>query len=135
MKKFAAILLGVLAVGGVVLGLVFVGGPWQGRKEQADETRYLDLATISRALKCDLANAVAPPQLPQATETYCGRPFLDRVPTDPVTEEPYRYEALADGWFRLCAEFDNPEIVADGASPDDTEFSVSAGCMSATVRD
>ncbi len=104
-EGLAALAVGAAAAVAVALGLLTVGLPGEARRERLDERRLEDLAAIiAEAGRHAEAHDGA---LPQTLEEIGDRLPAQRSLRDPVTGEPYAYEAAGPGRYRLCAEFDS----------------------------
>lgn len=97
---FAAIAF-VVAV--MAAGFAIVGGPGQGRAEQADAERRSDLIALRRYLECRPDGGVLPMSL--ADDTYCPGRRSGLALSDPVTDAPYDYRRMDDRSFAICARF------------------------------
>lgn len=88
-----------LAVGAAVLVL---DSPAAERRRRLDERRVEDLQEVAAAIDVYWTReGTLPPDL----DVLAGWQGLDAPRTDPVTEEPYRYELTGESTYRLCATF------------------------------
>ena len=87
----------------VVSGLVALGSPASQRRERLDARRAQDLHVISRAI--DRYEATHE-RLPSTLGELQRGSDIQVVITDPVTREPYGYEASAGTAYELCAVFE-----------------------------
>lgn len=93
-----------LVVAAMVGGMVVIGSPWTARELRLDEQRVRDLQAISAAVE---QHAAAHGELPASLDDLAGPP--QRIPVrldDPVSGEPYGYEAGGPLGYGLCARFD-----------------------------
>jgi hypothetical protein len=108
-----------VAVALIGTGLVFSGGPMQGRAERRDAVRMHDLnaaqtQAICRAFEAGAATANLAPT--------AACPETLRL-TDPFTDRPYRIEMVDADNLRFCAVFERPDHatayrnLTDGAEP------------------
>lgn len=117
-------------IGAVVLltiaaGIWAVGGPATGKQEKRDKVRMSDISKLNGHVRCiaKISDKTLPETLPSAAETIRECSPSPRL-TDPFIDERYVYERISDKAFRLCAAFENPELIAFGQS-----FDPEAGCM------
>ena len=95
-----------LGAGGVALavvgGLLALGSPADQRLERLDARRAQDLDAISRAV--DRYQATRE-RLPESLDELQRGSDVQVAVTDPVTREPYGYEAGEGAAYELCATF------------------------------
>lgn len=123
-----AAVLGALAVGAaVVLGVWATGGPMQGRAERRDEVRFQDLLSLKEQVDClaDAANRTLPARLEETDLCLIADRYVD-----PFTGEPYVYKRVSATGFRLCAEFEAPEMTRFIHGT----FDAKAGCLSFDLK-
>ncbi len=103
--KHAAIISGLVILGMVIGAFFIVGSPQDARKAQFDDQRTSDLEGIQyQIVNYWQRKEMLPSTLADLNDPLSGY----RVPSDPVTNQPYGYtitgaSALA---FQLCATFD-----------------------------
>lgn len=104
-KRLASLGLAALAAAAVLAGLALTGGPMEARRERRDAAREGDLMALARQVEClaQQDDGALPPQV--AASEAC--PFTGRL-ADPFTGMAYRYEAIDDRSWRLCAAFETP---------------------------
>lgn len=78
-----------------------------------DEQRVRDLQTLARVID---AYRVAEGELPPSLAAAVQARRVQRLPVDPETGEPYRYEVVTPDAYRLCAEFARPSLKLPGMS-------------------
>lgn len=100
----------------VLVGIVIVGSPMQGRAEKFDEQRVSDLRSIQneilnevygmdRGIPVPEGARVLPKPLPKNLESVASAAQYEKLRiTDPETGIPYRYETK-NSTYRLCATF------------------------------
>lgn len=86
----------------VIVGLWLAGSPPTLRLERLDEKRVADLKVIAGVINDYWKTHGA---LPASLTDVVDGLRLSSVPTDPVTEAPYRYSAAPPNRFDLCADF------------------------------
>ena len=86
----------------VVAGLVALGSPAEQRLERLDARRAQDLDAISRAID---RYEVTHERLPATLDELQRNSDVQVAITDPVTREPYGYEAGEGTAYELCATF------------------------------
>lgn len=102
-NKFAAMGSSIIVLVAVAVGLVLSGPPGEQRQKRLDTKRVSDLRNIARVMD---AHTEDRGELPAAlTDLVDGR-RLTRMPADPVTGIPYRYEIVSATQYKLCARFD-----------------------------
>jgi hypothetical protein len=104
---------GVVAavIAAVVGGLLFIGSPGQERLRRLDGRRVADLAGVAEATDLYWTRKMT---LPISLEELAHTPGLHLDWRDPVTGQPYAYQALDDSTYELCAVFTRSSI-ADGS--------------------
>lgn len=103
--------LGAAAVAvAVVAGLVALGSPANQRLDRLDARRAQDLDAISRAI--DRFEATHE-RLPATLDELQRSSDVQVAITDPVTREPYGYEAGTGTAYELCATFDRATVERD----------------------
>jgi hypothetical protein len=106
-RLFASIGLAV-AVGAIILGLIYSGSPTQARLEKQDQQRIMDLQQIVYSMEAYFIshNKTLPLSL-TATSTDAVTPssFFFRT-QDPFTGMPYEYRVTGSSTYELCATFD-----------------------------
>lgn len=85
-----------------VAGFIVSGTPGEQRLKRLDQHRVADLQNLARAVDRHWA---AEHSVPTAVDPLVDGRNLSRLPTDPATGEPYRYERLSADGYRLCADF------------------------------
>lgn len=102
-------LIAVVASGAAILavgtGLYFSGSPAEERFLRLDERRVADLQMLAAAI--DL-HWYANEALPSTFAELRAARRITVEPVDPASGEPYHYELLEEGRYRLCALFDRP---------------------------
>lgn len=117
--------IGAVVILTVIAGIWAVGGPATGAQEKRDKARMSDLSRLGSHVHC-LARAddkTLPESLPTAEATITACTPAPRM-ADPFTEQSYTYERLSDTAFRVCAGFENPELIALSGS-----FDKETGCL------
>ena len=94
-----------VVVAAVVAGLWLGGSPAEQRRLRFDEQRVLELRQLVQAARRHWDSQQRLPET--ATELIDGQ-FFTRLPTDPVTSEPYEYRVTGPRSFEVCAAFDRP---------------------------
>lgn len=102
----ASIIVGIA----VIIGVLTVGGPKEGRREKFDLRRYDDLRKISSALVCvnwRISQPTLPDELSLKTmRSYCGGVEIQaETLLDNETGEPYEYIRINENQFSVCANF------------------------------
>ena len=87
----------------VVAGLVALGSPADQRLERLDARRAQDLDGISRAID---RHEATHERLPATLDELQRSSDVQVAITDPVTREPYGYEAGEGTAYELCATFE-----------------------------
>ena len=101
-NKFAAMGSSIIVLVAVAVGLVLSGPPGEQRQKRLDTKRVSDLRNIARVMDTYTEDRG---ELPSAlTDLVDGR-RLTRMPADPVTGIPYRYEIVSATQYKLCARF------------------------------
>lgn len=93
---------------GVALALFEIGGPGVARVQREDDKRMEDIQALQEAVYCEAERRGAVPEGIGTSQADCAWMTVDR--RDPVTGEPYLYEARVDGWS-VCAEMADPDSV------------------------
>ena len=93
----------VVAVVAAVAGLVALGSPTNQRLERLDARRAQDLDAISQAID---RHEATHDRLPATLEELQRGSDVQVAITDPVTREPYGYEAGEGTAYELCATFE-----------------------------
>lgn len=93
---------------GIALALFEIGGPGVARVQREDDRRMDDIQALQEAVYCDAQRRGAVPEAIGAPQADCA--WMDVNRRDPVTGEPYLYEARDDGWS-VCAEMADPGSV------------------------
>jgi hypothetical protein len=104
----------------VVFGLWLSGSPEKLRLERLDGLRTAELRQLTRAVN---EYWETHGELPETVADAVDGLRLSRVPVDPVTGVPYRYEALTSQRYELCAEFS----LSSGPKDEDNFWSHGAG--------
>lgn len=98
----------------VIAGIVVVGWPDDERLRRLDDRRIAGLQRFARAID---TYAESHDGLPEHAAAFVDGRILSTLPSDPVTNEPYGYQARRaddeDGNYRLCANFDraSPAVI------------------------
>jgi len=87
---------------GIVAGLVYLGSPAERRLRRLDEDRVRRLRSIDDDISTFHSKEGA---LPPDLEALASKQWVDWVPLDPETHEPFAYEAVSETRYRLCATF------------------------------
>jgi len=106
---FAVVASVVVAVA-VAWGFFLVGSPATRRLEHFDEHRLQDLQTIAREIQSMVENrnkrGTLKEPLPKTLEEAAERARDERLnPSDPETNEPYRFRINNETTYELCATF------------------------------
>ena len=101
-NRVAAITSSVLVAVVVVAGLIIAGSPGAQRLNRIDQLRVNDLRMISGVLNRYWNQHEA---LPEALGQLVDGRFLNELPRDPASGEPYEYERTAPGAVKLCGVF------------------------------
>lgn len=88
-----------------VAGFVVSGTPGEQRLKRLDERRVADLQRLAHAVDLHWATEHS---VPMSADPLVDGRSLSRMPTDPATGEPYRYERLSADSYQLCADFARP---------------------------
>jgi len=94
-----------VVVAAVAVGLWLGGSPAEQRLLRFDEQRVLELRQLAQVAQRHWDSQQRLPET--ATELIDGQ-FFTRLPTDPVTSEPYEYRVAGPRSFEVCATFDRP---------------------------
>lgn len=102
------------AAAAVVVALLAVGGPGAARLERTDEVRVRQVVDLVNAIE---RHRIFAGRLPDSLEAV--RPTLSGPAPirDPETGEPYEYEQLGGGRFRLCARLSAPAAALQHPGP------------------
>jgi len=103
--RVAAMVTSIAVLIVVIAAFQLLGSPTDQRLQRLDERRVADLQRLAHAVDSYHAQRDA---LPEDLEALVDGRRLSRLPTDPSSDEPYRYEPLADHRYRLCATFARP---------------------------
>ncbi len=96
----------VLAVSfGIVAALIHLGSPAERRKLWLDEKRVGRLENLVHDLETHLEKTG---ELPTDLASFRRMPWANALAFDPVTFQPFDYEVLDSGRYRLCADFARP---------------------------
>ncbi len=109
-----ALLLTVAVVTIIVVALVLLGSPARQRAEKLDAARVHDLAAIAQTVDFFRARHHA---LPHDLAALTADPGVHLRTTDPASGAPYRYTAISDSTFALCADFATDSAPADAPLP------------------
>lgn len=112
--RLAIAALGALVIAALATGIFTVGGPGTGAMEKRDDARIFDLMRLRDQVSC-IRNG-EPGALPETLEPTPECDFGANI-TDPRTGNPYRYERMGADNFRICADFENAERVAQQIEP------------------
>ncbi|HEX7037314.1 MAG TPA: hypothetical protein VF210_16200 [Pseudomonadales bacterium] len=106
----AGVSIAVVAIAALA-GFLVSGTPGEQRLKRLDAHRVADLQNLARAVE-----RYWYPQhsLPTSVDPLVDGLNLSRLPTDPVTGTPYRYERLSADSYRLCADFARPSEAWEG---------------------
>jgi hypothetical protein len=94
-----------VVVATVVAGLWLGGSPAEQRLLRFDEQRVLELRQLVQAARRHWDNQQ---RLPETAAELIDGQFFTRLPTDPVTSQPYEYRVMGPRSFEVCATFDRP---------------------------
>jgi hypothetical protein len=101
-----AVLGSIAAIGAaVVAGLWLIGSPAEQRLLRLDEQRVNELRSLANGATFHWTNDR---ELPDTAEGLVDGQLLTRVPTDPITREPYEYRVTGPLQFEVCGTFDRP---------------------------
>jgi len=101
-NRVAAMVTSIAVLIVVIAAFQLLGSPSDQRLQRLDERRVADLRQLAHAVDAYHAQRDA---LPETLEDLVDGRRLSRLPTDPSSNEAYRYEILGDERFRLCASF------------------------------
>jgi len=101
-NRVAAMVTSIAVLIVVIAAFELLGSPTDQRLQRLDERRVSDLQQLAQAVDTYHAQRDA---LPEDLEALVDGRRLSRLPTDPASDQPYRYEPLADHRYRLCASF------------------------------
>lgn len=102
----------------VVVGIVIIGSPTEGRFRQLDTSRVGDLQGIMRATDLFWSRNE---RLPDSLEDLAADPRTSVRIVDPGSGDPYGYRVLGADTYELCATFDreSPEVPGPGRAAAD----------------
>ncbi len=105
-SKTIGIGIGIVVLASIIAGFFIAGTPADQRALRLDQERVSDLSKIQRAVVTYWQDTG---ELPESLEQVAD-PLTNfaEVPTDPATESDYRYQALNQLTFELCATFGRP---------------------------
>ena len=105
--RLAAILAAAAVGAAVILGFWATGGHMQGRAERRDEARYRDLLSLKNQVEClaDALDRVLPDSVAETEDCHHAERY-----EDPYTGKPYVYQKVSITAYRLCAEFESPDV-------------------------
>ncbi len=118
-EKTVPWVIGAVVLATIAAGVWSVGGPASAKQEKRDKVRMSDIQKLNGHVLC-LAYATdrtLPDMLPSEEKTIEDCSPVPRL-EDPFTEAAYSYERLSDTGFRICGEFEKPELIAYPASYD-----------------
>ncbi len=126
----------------VIAGLVIVGGPSQGQRDQFDSQRYEELEKLARALLCKHGPHFPGNSLPreltiESLRVHCSSAGIDADDlTDDETAEPYSYQRRDDHDFSICANFHDTErtLRLNNQEWYEGSFNSKTGCVSGWYR-
>jgi hypothetical protein len=114
----------------IIAGVILVGSPAEGRREQLDSTRVEDLKRIMSATDSFWErNARLPESLEELTED--ARAEVSNV--DPGSAEPYDYVVSGEESYELCATFDGESTAPVRSSADFWRHGAGRQCFELTV--
>jgi type II secretory pathway pseudopilin PulG len=105
MRRVAAGIAIVVVVAAVAIGLVMLGSPSEQRALRLDERRRSSLQTLRTAVD-DYWRTNR--RLPESVGDLAKEPRFVSDTKDPVTGRQYRYRAVTDRSYQLCADFERP---------------------------
>ncbi len=129
-------------VAAVIVGLLIVGGPFEGRREAFDGKRYDELGLLARALLCadkgHRYGATLPEELTVETlRVHCSSAGIteDEL-TDDETGLPYVYQVKDGQDFSVCATFYDAErtLRLNQQAWYGATFNAETGCASGVFR-
>jgi hypothetical protein len=97
----------------VVAGLVVAGSPTEQRRLRLDEQRISAVRELARQAE---GRWETDRRLPATADQLVDGQRLTRLPTDPVTGEPYEYRITGSRQFEVCATFERasrPDLAGD----------------------
>jgi hypothetical protein len=101
-NKILAVLLAVVALGGIIAGFFIVGTPGEQRDRRLDEARVSDLQNIqSEIINYWSQKEEMPASLLELEDSLSGF----KIPIDKDTNQEYEYRVVSDLSFELCANF------------------------------
>ena len=92
-----------LVVGSIIVGVILVGSPGEGRLQQLDSTRIEDLEAIVVAMDSHWDRNE---RLPTSLDELAEDPRTQVNTIDPGSAQAYEYRALDEETYELCATFD-----------------------------
>jgi type II secretory pathway pseudopilin PulG len=95
----------VVVVAAVTTGLVMTGSPSEQRARRLDGRRLASLQVLRSAID-DYWRTNG--RLPESVGDLAKEPRFVSDTKDPVTGREYRYRAVTDRAYQLCADFDRP---------------------------
>jgi len=101
-NRVAAMVTSIAVLIVVIAAFQLLGSPTDQRLQRLDERRVSDLQQLAHAVDTYHAQRDV---LPEDLEALVDGRRLSRLPTDPASDQPYRYEPLEDARYRLCASF------------------------------
>lgn len=109
--RWIAIVASVVVAATIVAAIAVIGSPSRQRLLRMDERRVNDLEAIASQVQAYRGQHGG---VPASLDALSGEPGV-RVPQDPASGQPYGYEVLGGGDYRLCARFDTD--TADTTDP------------------
>lgn len=97
-----AVAVTVVVAAVVLAALIVLGPPAAERARRLDEQRVFGLMSLERAIEVRYDETGELPESLDDLRDEVG----PAVPTDPVTDEPFRYRPTGDRSYELCATFD-----------------------------
>lgn len=110
-QRLAAAASIVAVVASVIAGFMLSGSPSEQRLRRLDERRLEDLQQLTSAVDTYWRQQR---RLPANLDGLADGRWLARVPSDPVSGLPYRYDKASAQAYRLCADFDRAAPQPDG---------------------
>ncbi|NIP14904.1 MAG: hypothetical protein GWM88_09305 [Pseudomonadales bacterium] len=101
-NRVAAVTSSVMVAAVVLAGLIIAGSPGDQRLNRIDQLRVDDLRLIGTVLHRYWNQHEA---LPEALGQLVDGRFLNELPRDPASGDPYEYERTAPDAVRLCGVF------------------------------
>ena len=101
-NRVAAITSSVMVAAVVIAGLIIAGSPGEQRLNRIDQLRVNDLQIIRNQLnRYWHQHEAVPEELGQLVDGS----FLNELPRDPASGEPYEYKRTAPDAVKLCGVF------------------------------